>query len=306
MSHNYVLRTLFYVFLEISCRSFIHLNLFVYYFVQSIIYKYYIQLTILHTKSRNLDVSSAPLDTIEDEILSTYSKLASKQCNFTTPLSTLITAAPGDSCPFRVRIGIARLGVDIVEDVSAENNEDDDETTVFLEGTRDLIVWNMDRENDEFKCFHDMTMNTTTTTATSSNKQEVVERGDDIMIFFPTDVLSNGVENMVSAPGLYQMVDGMVGWSTDTASGISNVTKIEGVFVDLCEDLGGGGSGSSLTFVDTISAGEQLDPPPSSSNNGGDPTVSIFNAESPSSGFALMQGPLRVFGMCLLVVFVMY
>ena len=275
-------------------------------------YKYYIQLTIRHTKSRNLDVSSAPLDTIENEILSTYSKLASKQCNFTTPLSTLITADPGDSCPFRVRIGIARLGVDIVEDITAENNEDDDETTVFLEGTRDLIVWNMDRENDEFKCFHDMTMNTTTTTATSSNKQEVVERGDDIMIFFPTDVLSNGVENVVSAPGLYQMVDGMVGWSTDTTSGISNVTKIEGVFVDLCEDLGGGGmgdggSGSSLTFVDTISAGEQLDSPSSSSNNGGDPSVSIFNAESPSSGFALMQGPLRVlFGLCMWVVFALY
>jgi len=181
---------------------------------------------------------------------------------------------------------------------------------VFLEGSRDLIVWNMDMENEEFKCFYSMTMNTTTTTTiSSSNKQEVVERGDDIMIFFPTDVLSNGVEDVVSAPGLYQMVDGMVGWSTDTVSGISNVTKIDGVFVDLCEELGGGGGGDggSSPMLD-VSDGEQLDDSPSSSTGGGDPSVSIFDAKSPNSGFALAHDDLGVFGFCLWlwVVVVMY
>eukprot|EP00984_Skeletonema_dohrnii_P010873 scaffold4275_cov89-Skeletonema_dohrnii-CCMP3373.AAC.2 len=141
---------------------------------------------------------------------------------------------------------------------------------------------------------YDMTMTTTTTTtATSNNNEEVqtvVERGDDIMIFFPTDVLSNGVENLVSAPGLYQMMDGMVGWSTDVASGISNVTKIDGKFADLCEELGGGG----------------VDPPPTSSD-GGDSSVSIFNAGSPSAGFALMYASWRfmmmlmVSGLCFFV-----
>eukprot|EP00985_Skeletonema_marinoi_P008329 scaffold3750_cov168-Skeletonema_marinoi.AAC.5 len=76
---------------------------------------------------------------IDKEILSAYSKLASQQCNFTTPLSTLLTAKPGDSCPFRVRIGIARLGVDIMEDITSEEDGSNNSTTVFLEGTRDLI-----------------------------------------------------------------------------------------------------------------------------------------------------------------------
>ena len=247
---------------------------------------------------------------IDKEILSTYSKLATQQCNFTTPLSTLLTAKPGDSCPFRVRIGIARLGVDIMEDITSEEDGSNNSTTVFLEGTRDLIVWNMDNKNEAFRCFYDMTMNTTTTTTSNSNNEEVqtvVERGDDIMIFFPTDVLSNGVENVVSAPGLYQMMDGMVGWSMDVASGISNVTKIDGDFTDLCEELGGGGGGSggALSSSD-MSAGKQMDPPPTSSD-GGDPSVSIFNAESPSAGFALMQASWRfmmmlmAFGLCFFV-----
>eukprot|EP00984_Skeletonema_dohrnii_P012560 scaffold5116_cov88-Skeletonema_dohrnii-CCMP3373.AAC.1 len=127
---------------------------------------------------------------IDKEILSTYSKLATQQCNFTTPLSTLLTAKPGDSCPFRVRIGIARVGVDIVEDITSEEDGSNNSTTVFLEGTRDLIVWNMDNKNEAFRCFYDMAMNTTTTTSTTINNEEVqtvVERGDDIMIFFPTD-----------------------------------------------------------------------------------------------------------------------
>ena len=34
------------------------------------------------------------------------------------------------------------------------------------------------------------------------------------------------------------MLAGMVGWSTDIASGISNVTKIDGVYMDLCDELG--------------------------------------------------------------------
>eukprot|EP00984_Skeletonema_dohrnii_P024059 scaffold13178_cov84-Skeletonema_dohrnii-CCMP3373.AAC.1 len=248
---------------------------------------------------------------IDKEILSTYSQLATQQCNFTTPLSTLLTAKPGDSCPFSVRIGIARLGVDIMEDITSEEDGSNNSTTVFLEGTRDLIVWNMDNKNEAFRCFYDMTMNTTTTTtATSNNNEEVqtvVERGDDIMIFFPTDVLSNGVENVVSAPGLYQMMDGMVGWSTDVASGISNVTKIDGEFADLCEELGvgGGGSGGALPSSD-MSAGKQMDPPPTSSD-GGDPSVSIFNAESPSAGFTFMQASWRfmmmlmVLGLCFFV-----
>jgi len=247
---------------------------------------------------------------IDKEILSTYSKLATQQCNFSTPLSTLLTAKPGDSCPFRVRIGIARLGVDIMEDITSEEDGSNNSTTVFLEGTRDLIVWNMDNKNEAFRCFYDMTMDTTTTTTTTtsnSNNEEVqtvVERGDDIMIFFPTDVLSNGVENVVSAPGLYQMMDGMVGWSTDVASGISNVTKIDGDFTDLCEELGGG-SGGALPSSD-MSDGKQMDPPPTSSD-GGDPSVSIFNAESPSAGFALMYASWRfmmmlmVFGLCFFV-----
>jgi len=248
---------------------------------------------------------------IDKEILATYSQLATQQCNFTTPLSTLLTAKPGDSCPFRVRIGIARLGVDIMEDITSEEDGSNNSTTVFLEGTRDLIVWNMDNKNEAFRCFYDMTMNTTTTTTTSNSNNEevqtVVERGDDIMIFFPTDVLSNGVENVVSAPGLYQMMDGMVGWSTDVASGISNVTKIDGDFTDLCEELGGGGGGSggALSSSD-MSAGKQMDPP-STSSDGGDPSVSIFNAESPSAGFALMQASWRfmmmlmAFGLCFFV-----
>ena len=101
-----------------------------------------------------------------------------------------------------------------MEDITSEEDGSNNSTTVFLEGTRDLIVWNMENKNEAFRCFYDMTMNTTTTTSTTSNNEEVqtvVERGDDIMIFFSTDVLSNGVENVVSAPGLYQMVDGM-GW----------------------------------------------------------------------------------------------
>eukprot|EP00984_Skeletonema_dohrnii_P028225 scaffold18134_cov76-Skeletonema_dohrnii-CCMP3373.AAC.1 len=76
---------------------------------------------------------------IDKEILSTYSQLATQQCNFTTPLSTLLTAKPGDSCPFSVRIGIARLGVDIMEDITSEEDGSNNSTTVFLEGTRDLI-----------------------------------------------------------------------------------------------------------------------------------------------------------------------
>lgn len=253
----------------------------------------------LQTLQLTLRTKSRTLDTIEQEILSTYSQLASNQCNnFTTPLSTLITAEPGDSCPFRVRIGIARLGVDIVEHDVTIAADEEDETKVFLEGTRDLIVWNMDREN-EFRCFYSMTMNTTTTTTiSSSNTQEVVERGNDVIIFFPTDVLSNGVEDVVSAPGLYLMVNGMVGWSTDVVSGISNVSEIDGVFVDLCEELGGGGGGGSSPMLGG-SVEEQLDDSPSSSTGGGDPSVSIFDAESPNSGFSLAHDALRVFGLCL-------
>ncbi|KAL7492632.1 hypothetical protein ACHAWT_002101 [Skeletonema menzelii] len=250
--------------------------------------------------NRHLDLSSSstldPID--EQETLSIYSKLAQQQCNFSQPLSTLITAKPGDACSFRVRVGIARLGVDIVEDVTSENNIDNsggNSTTVFLEGTRDLIVWNMDNQNNAFRCFFHQTMNTTTTTTTTTftnnNKYEnVVERGDDIMFFYPTDVLSNGVENVVSAPGLYHMVDGMVGWRTDTASGSSNVTEIDGEFVNLCEELGGGGEGgsSSLLYPTTLeesSSKQQVDDYPPSSTDGGDPSVSIFNAESTSSAY---------------------
>jgi len=249
---------------------------------------------------------------IDKEILSTYSKLATQQCNFSTPLSTLLTAKPGDSCPFRVRIGIARLGVDIMEDITSEEDGSNNSTTVFLEGTRDLIVWNMDNKNEAFRCFYDMTMNTTTTTTTASNNnneevQTVAERGDDIMIFFSTDVLSNGVENVVSAPGLYQMMNGMVGWSTNVASGISNVTKIDGEFADLCEELDGGVGGIALPSSD-MSAGKQMGIFSSpTSSDGGDPSVSIFNAESPSAGFALMYASWRfmmmlmVFGLCFFV-----
>eukprot|EP00985_Skeletonema_marinoi_P012499 scaffold6045_cov77-Skeletonema_marinoi.AAC.3 len=249
---------------------------------------------------------------IDKEILSAYSKLATQQCNFSTPLSTLLTAKPGDSCPFRVRIGIARLGVDIVEDITSEEDRNNNSSTVFLEGTRDLIVWNMDNKNEAFRCFYDMTMNTTTTTTTASNNnneevQTVAERGDDIMIFFSTDVLSNGVENVVSAPGLYQMMNGMVGWSTNVASGISNVTKIDGEFADLCEELDGGVGGIALPSSD-MSAGKQMGIFSSpTSSDGGDPSVSIFNAESPSAGVALMQASWRVMmmimvlGLCLFV-----
>jgi hypothetical protein len=99
----------------------------------------------------------------------------------------------------------------------------------------------------------------------------------------------------------------MVGWSTDVASGISNVSKIDGKFADLCEELGvgGGGSGGALPSSD-MSAGKQMDPPPTSSD-GGDSSVSIFNAESPSAGFVHMQASWRfmmmlmVFGLCFFV-----
>eukprot|EP00984_Skeletonema_dohrnii_P024061 scaffold13178_cov84-Skeletonema_dohrnii-CCMP3373.AAC.3 len=210
---------------------------------------------------------------IDNEILSTYSKLATQQCNFTTPLSTLLTAKPGDSCPFRVRIGIARVGVDIMEDITSKEDGLNNSTTVFLEGTRDLIVWNMDNKNEAFRCFYDMTMNTTTTTTTTSNNEEVqtvVERGDDIMIFFPTDVLSNGVENVV----LQDCIKWWMGWLVGELGG-----------------GGGGGSGGALPSSD-MSAGKEMDTPPTSSD-GGDPSVSIFNAESPSAGFALMQASWR-------------
>jgi len=99
----------------------------------------------------------------------------------------------------------------------------------------------------------------------------------------------------------------MVGWSTDVASGTSNVSKIDGKFADLCEELGvgGGGSGGALPSSD-MSAGKQMDPPPTSSD-GGDSSVSIFNAESPSAGFVHMQASWRfmmmlmVFGLCFFV-----
>ena len=153
-------------------------------------------------------------------------------------------------------------------------------------------MWNMDNENEAFLCFFNQTMNTTTTTFADSNYEDVVERGDDIMWFFPTDVLMDGVENVVSSPGLYQMVNGMLGWRTDTDTGASNVTKIGGEFVNLCEELGGGGAGGSSLSSSTSdeSPSKQVDPLPSSTS-GGDPSVYI---ESTSSGFALAQASWRV------------
>jgi len=224
----------------------------------------------------------------DQEIISSYSKLAKQQCNFNTPLSTLITSKAGDSCSFRVRIGIERLGVDVVE---TDEGNDNDSTVMFVEGTRNLIVWNMDNEKEGFKCFYDMMMNTTTITSANIHEelQTVVERGDDVMIFLPTDVLSNGVENVVSAPGLYQMMDGSVGWST--ASGVSNVTMIDGMFIDLCEELLGNDGGASSASAGAAKGGDQnIDHPPFSPS-GGDPSVSVSSAEPPSSGFAIVNAP---------------
>ena len=177
-----------------------------------------------------------------------------------------------------------------------------------MEGTRNLIVWSMDNKDEEFRCFYNMTMNTTTTSFSDSNYEEVVERGDDIMIFFPTDTLLDGVENVVSAPGLYQMMNGMLGWRTDTVNGNSNVTEISGKFVNLCEELSGGGGGggggvsdSSSPASEVSATDEHVNSPPSSTS-GGDSSVSI---ESMSSAFALAQASWQVmmvgmiFGLCL-------
>jgi hypothetical protein len=51
----------------------------------------------------------------------------------------------------------------------------------------------------------------------------------------------------------------------------SNVTKIDGVFVDLLRRAGGGGFESSTTF--NVKAGELMDPP-ISSIGGGDHSIS--------------------------------
>lgn len=192
-------------------------------------------------------------------------------------------------------------------------DETDNSTTLFVEGTRNLIVWNLDNETEYFKCFYDMTMNTTTTTYGNSNEKEVVqsvvERGDDVMIFSPTDMLSNGVENVVSSPGLYQMMNGMVGWSTNVTSGISNVTMIDGVFIDLCKELddgggapvfAGGGGANIEGGVQVADNNLGVDPPPPGGS--ADPSVSISSTEPPSSGFVVMWIPWQ--GMMMVLVLV--
>jgi hypothetical protein len=255
------------------------------------------------------------------ELLANYSKLAKTQCNFTTAIAALQEAK--FACPFPVLIGVERRGVDVGENIV---NHEDGTTTLFVEGTRNLVVWNTENENEYYKCFYDMSMNETTTTTYSNDdnktevRKDVVEMGDDVITFFRTDILSNVVENVVTAPGLYQMINGVLGWSTNVTTGVSNVSMIDGTWINVCEELGGGGGGgevdgssvsnengvdgsSSSTHQGATMEGddneEQMVEAPVDQNipqqdSGGvsTPTVSTTDAiQPPSSGFANVQAP---------------
>ena len=254
------------------------------------------------------------------ELLANYSKLAKAQCNFTTTISALQEAP--FACPFPVLIGVERRGVDVGENIV---NHEDGTTTLFVEGTRNLVVWNTENENEYYKCFYDMAMNETTTTTYSNDdnktevRKDVIEMGDDVITFFRTDILSNGVENVVTAPGLFQMINGKLGWTTNVNTGVSNVSMIDGTWINVCEELGGGGGGeddgssvsnesggdgssSSTHQGATTEVGdseEELIEAPVGQNipqqdSGGvsTPTVSITDAiQPPSSGFANVQAP---------------
>lgn len=260
--------------------------------------------TISNVGDRRLNIGNI-------ELLANYSRLAKTQCNFTTAISALQEAP--FACPFPVLIGVERRGVDVGENIV---NHEDGTTTLFVEGTRNLVVWNTENENEYYKCFYDMAMNETTTTTYSNDdnktevRKDVVEMGDDVITFFRTDILSNGVENVVTAPGLYQMINGVLGWSTNVTTGVSNVSMIDGTWINVCEELGGGilvsnesggdGSLSSTHQGATMEGGdnedneEQMVEAVPQQNSGGvsTPTVSITDAiQPPSSGFANVQAP---------------
>lgn len=252
------------------------------------------QVQMLTTKS---NVGDRRLNIGNIELLANYSKLAKAQCNFTTAISALQEAP--FACPFPVRIGVERRGVDVGENIV---NHEDGTTTLFVEGTRNLVVWNTENENEYYKCFYDMAMNETTTTTYSNDdkktevRKDVVEMGEDVITFFRTDILSNGVENVVTAPGLYQM-NGMLGWSTDVTTGVSNVTMISGTWINVCEELGGGGSGEvdGSPVSNEGGGGEApVDQNMPQQDGGGvsTPTVSITDViQYPSSGFANAHDP---------------